>query len=354
MLPETLSTIKPRGRAFVRRAPFTSLFLVLGICLPALAGAQGGSLTLRINDMEAEQGGLVAIVVRTYASRPITQGQLCLRAVARRSANGPDRGVGTSPFISIDDWTVFSSQGDATGAVGLVGGSQIDIDFSSLTSSINDADGPLLVIYARLDPSIVADTELEISLDGLGTEIFETVGGMVQPISTRLRSGTLSVVSQGAPLDLVPGAEDSLPGSVARLAVVSQRILPWTSGYLEFSYPVSIAAGLPSVTVDPRYGNASLIVLHPSPGVVAIDFQSADQSLNYLPGEILQINLPLLEGAVPGTYQVSIEPTTAEIRDSTGQPLVLAIDNTEGLFEVQDALLFADGFETGDWSNWAP
>ena len=53
------------------------LALLLGIGILVAGGplSSRDSLTLRVNDAEAEPGGLAAVVIRTYSSRPLARGR---------------------------------------------------------------------------------------------------------------------------------------------------------------------------------------------------------------------------------------------------------------------------------------
>lgn len=323
-------------------------------------------LTLRVNDVQAEPGGLVAISVRTYASRPVSQGQLSIRPRARRraasaapeqtsmstlttrSAAQVARGV-DEIIDAVHSWVVFSSNGDATSSAGFIDGTgDLDIEFESLSASINDSDGPMLVIYAWLKSGLVPGTEYELGID-LGVLPLEDEAG--QSIPAELRSGTLEIVAGSDALEVGVEGEDSAPGSVARLAIVTEQVRPWISGFFEVAYPADIAAGLPTVQVEPRYGQASLIVVHPEPGKVAIDFQSMDASLNFLPGEVIQILLPLNPAAPTGFYPLSIDAASAEARGEDAMLIPLDLEPGGG-FEVVAVPIFSDGFESGDLDGW--
>ncbi len=342
--PNTLSKRNASSRSTTLPA-----FLLMALCSAGILEGQNEELTLRVNDIEAVAGEQTAIVVRTYASRPISQGQLCLRASGNRRAGAP-----TGPFLSLDDWIVYSANGDVLGSAGLNGSDEIVIDFNSAAASINTTDGPLLVIRVTLAEDLLPGELLAVAIDPAGTFLEDEAG---MPVQVDLRSGDLTIVDASAPLTLSAEAEDTEAGSVARLSIATERVLPWISGFVEFAYPASIANALPTVQVDPRYGNASLVVLYPSSGVVSIDFQSADQSLNTLPGEVIQILLPIRTDAPTGTYPLSISPLTAQVRDVGGVLRTVALQNLEienDPLEVINATLFTDGFETGDSSAWSP
>lgn len=326
----------------------TAVLLLVAAALSTLpAAAQVEQLTLRVNDMKAVSDGQVAIVVRTYASRPISQGQLCLRARARRAA----RGVG-GIFASIDDWAVYSANGDVIGSAALSGSDEIILDFSSLSATVNAEDGPMLVVFATLTNTLQPSEEFVIELDELGTFVEDPEG---EPIPTDLRPGDLTIVAPSDPFELAGEAEDTDAGSLAQLAVTTEQIMPWMSGHLELTYPAQIADGLPTVTIDPRYGTASAVITHPSSGIVAIDFLSKDQSLNALPGQVLQVNLPIRLDAPTASHPISILSGSAQIRDADGTLRTVALGNlaidAPGTLQIT-AALFADGFESGDLTAW--
>src|ERR1700750_1502257 len=87
------STIHQSRRASPMPMRFRScLVFVLTLLLAAAAlakspvddgGVSGKSLTLRLNPAIGTPGGLVAVVLRTYAPRPIKQGQVVVRAARK-------------------------------------------------------------------------------------------------------------------------------------------------------------------------------------------------------------------------------------------------------------------------------
>ena len=77
------------------RSPLSLALLLTALLLPGTAmarntpedgGVGSGPLALRVNPAIAAPGGLVAMVLRTYAPRPIKQGQVSIRVVARPPA----------------------------------------------------------------------------------------------------------------------------------------------------------------------------------------------------------------------------------------------------------------------------
>src|SRR5215210_6280751 len=102
-------------------ARFQTALAVAVLALSALAPQQAEAadkLTLRVNDARGGPGDLVSVVVRTYASRPIAQGQICIGARrnvrSRSTANSVIGEAATgSPFASLEKVEVFSARQDA-------------------------------------------------------------------------------------------------------------------------------------------------------------------------------------------------------------------------------------------------
>ena len=58
-------------------------------------------------------------------------------------------------------------------------------------------------------------------------------------------------------------------------------------GRLLITYDPAIASELPVVIADPRHGDVSLTVTYPAAGGVQIDFTSALEDFNRVPGDLL-------------------------------------------------------------------
>lgn len=217
-----------------------SLLLALLVFVPLLVASSSSAwakdgLTLRVDDAKAAPGELVAVEVRTYAPRGVGQGQICLRATSNldssgsgssapapravtlapvaedarlRSRTGAPGGdtarMGSvasrsswsepapeRPFAAIEGVTVLSALGDAVFSHWFDEGSQIAVvDFASPSATINEADGPLAILYFRLDPDLREDQEFELVLDPGVTYIIDDSG---EQVPLRLRSGRLRI-----------------------------------------------------------------------------------------------------------------------------------------------------------------
>ena len=91
----------------------TAFLLALFLCFTATAGAEE-ELTLRVSDAEGVPGGLAAITLRTYASRPIGQGQVCLESRITEPGQAPALAelVDIEVFSSVPDVTTTTTQDD--------------------------------------------------------------------------------------------------------------------------------------------------------------------------------------------------------------------------------------------------
>ena len=111
-----------------------SLALVWQAAAPGALLAGDDALTLRINDTTAEPGGRVAVVLRTYASRGVGQGQIIVRVRPKR------RGVAPSgPFVALEQAVVFSAEGDA---------SPVDVFDSGGQTALVEFDSPSATVCA--------------------------------------------------------------------------------------------------------------------------------------------------------------------------------------------------------------
>ena len=322
--------------------------LLLGGALlwPASTAAQE-PLTLRINDAQARPGGVAALVLRTYAPRPIRQGQICLTSRFRLQK------AGGSPVESLEDFVVFSEAGDAI-SVGTfengAGGQTVMVEFSSEAAGINRSDGPLAVIYLRLAPGVSPGQVIEVTLDVANTFLLDEQG---DPVPIEPRSGEVEVLATTAPMELVAAGEEVRPGGIALLAVETKEFLHLGSGTVGFRYDPAIAAGPPTVSVDPRHGAAVLDVDTSEPGLAIISFTSPDGSLNQVPGPIFQVDLPTVSGVPLGTLSpLSLDPEIMALKNAALGDGSLALFGDVIEFALTNPL-FRDGFEAGDLSGWS-
>ena len=288
--------------------------------LPALPTSAVDKLTLRVNDAVAVPGGTAAIVLRTYASRPIEQGQLCLEAKPSTPApSGPAKTVRSAEVFSDGQDTSLTLSADLTEAV-----QTFVVQFISPTATVNSSDGPLAVLFVDLDETLTPGQTFDLTID-LQNTFF--VDGNGNPIEIRPRSGTLTIRDPSDPVTVGIEGEDVAPGGVAQLSLRTKEHLPLSSGHVGFLYNASIAAGPPSVVIDPRYGQASFTLDTSVPGRAMVDFVSADASLNSIPGSVISLHVPTLETIPVGSVSPISLDASSFLIGATGQGLLLALEN---------------------------
>lgn len=284
--------------------PIAALALAAALSAVAVpAAAEIEPLTLRVNDAIAVPGGVAAMVVRTYASRPVGQGQLCFLPGCRTRARAGIRcAFGYEPPISyLEGHLVFSVEGDAQSQVlpdKEQFGQAVVLNFLSPSATVNAADGPLTVLFFRVPRSARPGTTLPMLIDAANTILVDEAGNEVV---LDVKSGSLTIRAPGDPIAVEADGDRILPGEVAHFGVQTFEAFGISGGQVGLRYDPAIAAGPPVVRFDHRYGNASFTVDLSEPGLILVTFRSADNSLNYIPGELISVALPTSAAVAPGT-----------------------------------------------------
>lgn len=316
----------------VSRGVFAAAVLSLLALIPEPASASD-RLTLRVNDARGGPGDLVAVVVRTYASRPIGQGQLCIGA--RRTTRAASTALLSeaaastdAPFVKLERAEVFSAKGDARFSVSF-DEQEATLKFNSPTGSINAADGPLAVLYFRLSNAVTDGQVFEISVDVSESTLFDGSG---QRIEIESKPGRLEIRDDGQggeddELEVKVSAGRVKAGKVARVTIGTGAPIALASGRIALRYDPKLASGRPWVKVDPRYGKATVVVNTDTPGLVTIVFQSPDKSLNRVPGDLFEVRLPVSRQAPRGRTALTFDRTLTFARDDDGDLLDLKLTN---------------------------
>ena len=319
-----------------QHVPLRAALALAVLALSSLASQPASAaekLALRVNDARGGPGDVVAVVVRTYASRPIGQGQICIgarRAGRNRSvANATVGGAAEtgSPFASLEKVEVFSARQDATFNVSFDGESA-DVTFRSPSGSINAVDGPLAVFHFRLSNSVREGEVYEIALDVEDTFV---IAGSGQRIAIEPKPGELEIREDDG------GEEDSVElgvtggkvrrGKTARVTLATRDAVALSSGRIAVRYDPKVVAGKPWVRIDPRYGKVTVIADTDTPGLVLIDFQSPDRSFNRVPGALFEVRMVISKQAPRGRTPVNADPALTVLRDDDGDVLDLEIQN---------------------------
>ena len=316
----------------------TALALAV-LVLSALASQPASAadkLALRVNDARGGPGDLVAVVVRTYASRPIGQGQICIGARrAGRNRSTANATVGEAaetgtPFASLEKVEVFSARQDATFQVSF-DGQDADVTFRSPSGSINAVDGPLAVFHFRLSNSVREGEVYEIALDAEDTFV---IAGSGQRIAIEPKAGELEIREE----DGGGGEEDDSVelgvtggkvrrGKTARVTLATRDAVALSSGRIAVRYDPKVVTGKPWVRIDPRYGKITVVATTDTPGLVLIDFQSPDRSFNRVPGDLFEVRMVISRQAPRGRTPITVDRGLTVLRNADGDTLDLEIQN---------------------------
>lgn len=327
---------------FVLLAPFASA--------PATAG-ESDPLTLRVNDAVAAPGGTAAVVIRTYSSRPVGQGQLDFIPTARQSvatvlqviAKGPQGadvrrsiaptgGQGTAGPLAphLIGHVVFSANGDVQSVVRVPRNTPdtLMLQFASPTASVNALDGPLAALFFRLPPNVAPGTVIDLDI-GLSETLL--LDGDGNPVPFEVEPGFLLVRAPDDPRLLLADGDRVAPGETAELEVTTLEQFAIGSGHLVLHYDPLIASGPPVVRFDSRYGRASFTADLSTPGTIVLDFESPETSLNRIPGSFIQLYLPTRPSTPVGTvspFEIDREESWLRAPGAAGVMAVEMVDAT--------------------------
>jgi hypothetical protein len=332
--------------------PLAVLAAALVLLAPEPAAARDGeALTLRVNDAVARPGGTFAVVLRTYAPRPVRQGQVQVR-VRKRARAG--RQVTALPLdaltglptaaqapVTLLSAVVYSQRGDSVSSASLLGtgdNQTVMVQFQSPSGTVNATDGPLAVLRMRLAADVAPGEVLDLDIDP-SSFLTDAQG---RPVQLEPRAATLTVRAPNAPFQVEAEGDDVAPGETAELGFQTFEPFPISGGQVALRYAPRVARGVPVVRIDPRYGNATFQVNRSTPGLLIVTFQSPDRTLNTVPGTIVSIDLPTNARLRPGvTTRLILDPERTFLRSVRGRKLRLQMENGVLSFE-------ADGGGGGD------
>lgn len=316
--------------------------------LPATVAAAEESLTLTVNDARAEPGGLVAVVVRTYASRGLVQGEICLTAsgevksaslgagdgkVIGSRAGRQESGValtkaGSMPFVALEAVEVVSDDGDAATLAAFDESIQVAlVRFSSESGTVNTSDGPLAVFYFRLSSAFAGPAEFEIGLDLGGTFLIDADGEVV---TIEPRPGRLEVRAPGEILRVEAMGYQADAGETAVLGVGAEEEFATTGGQVALAYDPAFAAGPPEVAIEPRDGQAIYVVDASEAGRVLVRFEAAGDTLGFGAGRFVSIRLPTSPDLEEGDKSaIVIDAQSTFLVDAAGRWMGLELRDAE-------------------------
>jgi hypothetical protein len=314
---------------------FSALLLTAAGHPAAAARSNEPALTLRANRAIAEPGGVFAVVLRTYAARPIRQGQVSIRvakpvtkaARSRRASSGastppPPPPPTSPPIATLLSAVIFSVNGDAqsrTSAAVDATGSSASLQFQSPSAGINAADGPLAVFFFQLDPRVAPGQKLNLEIDPKVTSLLDADG---RQVVLDPRPGILEVRAPGSPRTLGTDGGTVPAGGLATLAAQTFEPFAVSGGQIALRFDPDLFVGDPVVRMDPRYGQAVFTVDRGTPGLLVVSFTSPGASYNTVPGSIVAVDWTVAAGAAAGTVSpVEIDPLASWLLDAQGQKI---------------------------------
>lgn len=339
------------ARARTGRPWMTSFALVGALVCPTSLAAQNPEpiepLVIRVSDAWTTPGGQAAIVLRTYASRPVRRGKI----VVRRGA-GLVAGV-SAPIQSWDSALLFNAAGESM-PVDLVptqDGLGIELDFlDNVAFEFNRTDGVVAVLYATVSPGAVPG-DYPLLGDDAASELHDPEDDSVL---LQLRPGELRIRSAAAPVELGSGNVEVHPGSGAEIEIGTGERFSIGSGTLVVEYDPAILldGAVPTVTTDVRHGLANLTIDTSVPGTIEIGIDSPDGSLNSeVPGDLLVVHLPTDPAIALGTDSPLTFGVGTELFDPGQAPLDVFYEG--GFLQFRsNPDVFRDNFGIGDFGWW--
>lgn len=325
---------------------WAAMALAVGVCAGSSPVVADDRLTLRVNDTDTRPGDLAAVVVRTYSSRPVDQGEICFRSAGLMPLIGEEP---EPPLLTLEAVEVFSTEDDVH--VTVTEDTSVDppiilVGFDSPSATINDEDGPLAVLFFRISEDAPVDERIELDIDLEETQLTDPNG---QPIEIRPRAGEIRVREIDDEVVIGAGGDETEQGSPLELGAETSEAVPLDSGQVTFLLPPELRDLPRTISFDPRHGNAEWTVTEPQPGRVVVAFTSIDGTLNRIPGTILRLTIDTLT-AEPGTSAIALDPSGTTLTTALGD---LALEFESGQASIFGNGFFAGGFELGDFSSWS-
>ena len=322
------------------------------VCSPS-AGFAAEPLVIRVADSIGAPGQPTAIVLRTYATRPVRRGRATTVAATAFA-------FGSSPLSSVTGVEVFGTEDDiqVTNVTFNDSTGVITADFESTSATINTSDGVLAVIHAVVNAGSVPGNCWPVRLSTTGGANF-----LNDPdddgIELEFRNGEICVRAPGANREFEVDGGKVHPGGTALIELGTAEPYAIESGRIVLDYDETLLreGSLPWVETDPRHGNVQLTVSHPQAGRLQIDLVSADDSFNSsVPGDILRIHFPTVrDETLLGTSSPLVFVTGAGQSALLGPGASpLGIDWAPDEIEFDSIPgVFSDDFETGDYWVWS-
>lgn len=295
-----------------------AVMALIGMAVSGAAPAQADPLALAVQDALAQPGGIAAIVLKTYSARPISQGQICLRVTGR-------------PFVSMEGTYIPAAQGRVSKHAKVVDASTYLLNFWSPIARLNRTEGPMLVFYLRVSPTLREGQTFDIRIDTLNTHLWDAAGA---PVAVEPTPGQLAIRAADSPFHLAAEGDTIAPGETALLSAETKDPIRLSSGQATFLYDPTLAGGPAEVSIPSVYGSSTFTVDDSVAGRLVVTFMSPNQSLGALPGGFISVRLPTSTAVPLGTQApLALDPAGTFLVDRDGRSLALDMENGELRFE---------------------
>lgn len=277
-------------------------------------------LVLRVQDATARPGGQAALVLRTYQTRPVGQGTICL-VVSDPNGTAP-------PIDAVSRVEVFSQAADVIESINISEAGNalvIDVSFVSATASVNTIDGPMAAVFFDVPADALPGTEMSLSIEPAQSFLLDELG---RPIPIEIRSGDLQVLHESQPVEVSADSHPpEAPGQPASLLFETEESFEIASGQIAWRYSSRELPGTPTLRLDPRYGSATL-KLDGYPGLAIVNILSSDSDFNRLPGALIALQFqPRLAFDDAFRPSVRLDPALTVLFDKEGRVIPLRIDD---------------------------
>ncbi|MFK8017769.1 MAG: hypothetical protein AB8G17_20265 [Gammaproteobacteria bacterium] len=284
------------------------------------ARAHDHDLLLRVQDAVGAPGGQTVITLRTYSTRPVGQGTICMRFDPTLGQVPPLSSLkGVKVFGQADDVIQSFTTSEQNGAL------IIDVVFESASASINLVDGPFAAFYFDVAPDAPIGQEMEIRIDPGVTGLLDENGF---PIPIELRSGELTIRDPALPVEIAAEAHlPDFPDMPVTLSLQTNEPFAIGSGQVGIRYSSRELTGEHILRSDPRFGRAD-IKMDGHAGLAIFNIVTTDHAFNELPGNILSIDVqPNPAFAFGQEPEIYLDPAFTHLFDREGRWIPVTIED---------------------------
>ncbi len=290
-----------------------------GLLAQTAARADDHGLLLRVQDAVGTPGGRAVITLRTYSTRPVGQGTICMRFDPTLGQVPPLSSLkGVKVFGQADDVVQSFTTSEQNGAL------IIDVEFASASASINTIDGPFAAFYFDVSPDAIVGQETDIEIDPGLTGLLDENGF---PIPIELRGGELTIRDPAMPVEIAAEAHvGDFPHLPVTLSLQTNEPFAIGSGQVGIRYSSRELTGAHVLRSDPRFGRAD-IKMGGHAGLAVFNIVATDHAFNELPGNILSIDVMANPAFAFGTEpDIFLDPALTHLFDREGRYIPVSME----------------------------